>query len=54
MEHLLNAGADKYKQEKGGLTPLFFAAMHGHIEIVRKLLNAGADKDFKLKMVYQP
>ena len=33
-----------------GLTPLHWAAMRGHAEIVEALLEAGADKDAKTKV----
>ena len=29
---------------QGGQTPLWYAACHGHLDVVRALLNAGADK----------
>ena len=42
---LLEAGADKDKQDREGDTALMFAAESGHAEIVRLLLEAGAHKD---------
>eukprot|EP00439_Symbiodinium_sp_Y106_P036611 s763_g4.t1 len=42
---LLEAGADKDKQDREGHTALMLAAESGHAEIVRLLLEAGAHKD---------
>ncbi|CAE7204087.1 ANKRD50 [Symbiodinium sp. CCMP2592] len=41
---LLNARADPNKASPDGSTALFAAAQKGHVEIVGKLLDAGADK----------
>ncbi|XP_074273226.1 protein arginine N-methyltransferase 2 [Silene latifolia] len=39
---LVNAGYDVAYFDNNGLTPLMHAAKHGHADIVRKLLDAGA------------
>jgi cytohesin len=44
---LLNAKANVGAQESGGRTPLHWAAKDGHHEIVRLLLEAGAEPDRK-------
>jgi hypothetical protein len=38
-------GADKDKADKTGATPLIHAAGSGHVDAVRLLVEAGADKD---------
>lgn len=40
---LLAEGADVDFKDVNKLTPLYFAAMHGHVEIARALLDKGAD-----------
>lgn len=40
---LLAEGADVDFKDVNKLTPLYFAAMHGHVEIARGLLDKGAD-----------
>ena len=37
-----------------GITPLRTAAFHGHLDVVRALLNAGADKTIAMKAGYKP
>ena len=34
---------------QGGYTPLYYAAWCGHLDVVRALLNAGADKTIASK-----
>ena len=43
VRELLRGGANVDQAEKDGATPLFMASGLGHIEVVRKLLAAGAD-----------
>jgi len=44
IEVLLEADADvNIKEEKSGFTALMYASTFGYIDIVRKLLQAGAD-----------
>ena len=40
---LISAGADVELADKHGSTPIIFAAMYGRIEMVKKLIEAGAD-----------
>lgn len=42
---LLEAGADKNFQGPEGQTPLHLAAAYGHHDVVKLLLNYGADPD---------
>ena len=42
---LCEAGADKDKASDIGATPLYVASQNGHLEVVRMLGAAGADKD---------
>ena len=44
---LLDAGADRNLRDVCGETALMAASSEGHAEIVRLLLEAGADKDMK-------
>lgn len=44
LQALLSAGA-KQGVNRTGLSPLRFAAMHGHAAVVLALLEAGADVD---------
>ena len=37
-----------------GETPLFEAARYGHLDVVRALLNAGADKTIANKSGFKP
>jgi len=43
VEEALNAGADIYQQDDQGWTPLSWAAGKGDLEIVKLLLDRGAD-----------
>ena len=45
VELLLRAGADVNKQDRQGRTALMFAAMDGHWECVKTLLDGGANED---------
>ena len=45
VQHLLTGGAQTHFKEQSGKTPLHFAAMNNHSEILLLLLNAGANKD---------
>ncbi|KXZ42210.1 hypothetical protein GPECTOR_181g256 [Gonium pectorale] len=42
---LLGAGADRDARDKSGRTPLHLAAQNGHVDVMRVLLNVGANKD---------
>ena len=42
-KELIKAGANVNAENKWGETPLIVAARHGHIEIVKLLIEAGAD-----------
>ena len=44
---LIEAGAKLDVKNKDGDTPLHWAVAHGHSDIVKVLLGAGADKDVK-------
>ena len=39
---------------QGGYTPLYAAAANGHLDVVRALLNAGADKTIADKWGTKP
>ena len=43
MELLVKHGADVNSRDAEGFTPLHVAAIHGKIQIVKKLLDLGAD-----------
>ena len=45
MHLLVVAGANKDACDNHGRTALMFASRHGHVEAVRFLVEAGADKD---------
>jgi len=42
---LAGKGADKNKASEDGFTPLIRASFANHVEVVRLLIDAGADKD---------
>jgi ankyrin repeat protein len=44
VEELLKAGANINLQNSLGETPLVVAKGEGHLRIMKKLMNAGADK----------
>jgi ankyrin repeat protein len=46
---LLDAGADVNGRGDGGFTALHSAAQNGHVELVRLLLERGADPDLALE-----
>ena len=43
MDLLVKSGADVNAQDAEGFTPLHMAAIHGNLEIVKKLVDLGAD-----------
>ena len=43
VEEALNAGADVHQQDEQGWTPLNWAAGRGDLEIVKFLIDQGAD-----------
>ena len=45
VELLMNCGAKLGVQENDGVSPLVHAAFHGHADVVRLLLQKGADVD---------
>ena len=47
VETLLQHGADVNAGDKYNWTPLFIASWNGHIDVVKKLLKAGADPFIK-------
>ena len=47
MKKLIQAGGEVNCQSVSGNTPLHFASMHGHVEVITALLVAGADKRIK-------
>ena len=47
LNNLLAAGVDVNIHAMNGITPLMVASRQGHIEIVRALLEAGADPDIQ-------
>jgi ankyrin repeat protein len=44
---LLELGADSLATDGSGVTPLHVAARHGHADVVRLLLAAGADPSIR-------
>ena len=52
VRYLCEAGADKDKAYKEGLTPMFIAAFHGHMEIVRPPYKAYKDAGHLTKTVF--
>ncbi len=44
---LLEKGANKNMANINGWTPLMLASKYGHLEVVRQLLQSGADKALK-------
>jgi uncharacterized protein len=47
---LINAGADVNAAEtRYGMTPLARAARNGHLEVIKVLLDSGADRDARIK-----
>ena len=47
VEALLNEGADIDSRSRYGATPLFFAADRGHLDLVRLLVERGAELDIE-------
>ena len=56
VKKLLGAGADinSSASGKGGMTPLNYAAYEGHLEIVKLLLDKGAEIDTRDNMSFTP
>lgn len=52
VERELESGVDPNAiQESTGATPLERASVHGHMDVMRRLLQAGADPDFGIAVV---
>ena len=49
VQMLLRDGANPDAQQEGGFTALHAAAQHNHVEMVRALLEAGADASIRTK-----
>ncbi len=47
MELLVYDGADINEEYNGGYTPLFWACIRGHVEIVKYLVDKGANTKIK-------
>ena len=45
-KHCIKSGTDVNKRDKYGNTPLYYATVNGHFEIVKLLLEAGADNNY--------
>ena len=51
---LLARGAHPDPRDKGGFTPMHFAALHNHLAIVKRLMLYHADKDMRSLQGYTP
>jgi len=51
---LLARGANAEPRDKGGFTPMHFAALHNHPSIVRRLILHGADPTMRSLLGYTP
>ncbi|KFZ17044.1 hypothetical protein V502_04784 [Pseudogymnoascus sp. VKM F-4520 (FW-2644)] len=49
---LLARGANPEPRDKGGFTPMHFAAMHDHPQIIRRLILCGADPSWRTLQGY--
>ena len=54
LEKLLQQPRDPNAENEEGFTPLHFAAYCGHVELVRLLVEAGADIEYTRSLAQNP